>query len=265
MEIGKANNIKSNSFNINLSEEYHLSVQIGLKKISYCIININTQNIECFKQFDNNNDIINSDEILKLNFANCSIVYVNFPYTLVPADLFAKKNSKEMLELTSNVYDIIQDDKLTTLDTYIIYTIPKEIQDIAFTFFPNADQKCIQSILIEQFNTLDNTNDNAYLYLNEKTLNITVYKSDKLIFNNSFEFDNTTDILYYTLFTLEQLKISPETVNLKLYGEIAKNDATYQILYEYIRNITFGSKPRNINISSEFNAIKDYQFYGFFK
>lgn len=265
MEIGKANNIKSNSFNINLSEEYHLSVQIGLKKISYCIININTRNIECFKQFDNINDIINSDEILKLNFAHCSIVYVNFPYTLVPIELFEKENTKEMLELTSNVYEIIQYDKLTTLDSYIIYTIPKDIQDLVFTFFPNAQEKCIQSILIEQFNALDNPDDNTYLYFNEKTLNITVYKNDKLMFNNLFEFDNTTDILYYTLFTLEQLKISPETVNLKLYGEIVKNDATYQILYEYIRNINFGSKPNNLNISSEFNAIKDYQFYGFFK
>ena len=265
MEIGKANNIKSNSFNINLSEEYHLSVQIGLKKISYCIININTQNIECFKQFDNNNDIINADNILKLNFAHSSIVYFNFPFTLVPEDLFIKENAKEMLELTSDVYDIIQHDKLTTLDTYIIYTIPKEIQDLAYTFFPNAEQKCIQSLLIEKFNTLENNDDHAYLYLNENILNITVYKSNQLIFNNSFEFDNTTDVLYYTLFTLEQLKISPETVDLKLYGEIVKNDATYQILYEYIRNINFGSKPQNLNISSEFNTIKDHQFYGFFK
>ena len=42
METGKANNIQANTFNADLSEEYHLSAQIGLKHLSYCIENKNT-------------------------------------------------------------------------------------------------------------------------------------------------------------------------------------------------------------------------------
>ena len=71
METGKANNIQANSFNIALSDSYHLSVQIGLTHFSYCIINISTFSIEYFKnyQFNNTNDIINlinDDEVIGL-------------------------------------------------------------------------------------------------------------------------------------------------------------------------------------------------------
>jgi len=264
MEIGKPNNIKANSFNINLSEEYHLSVQIGLKNISYYIININTRNVEYFKKIATDKEIINADEILKLNFTYSSIVFVNFPFTLIPNELFIEKDSKELLEMTNDVYDIIKSDKINEIDAHLIYSIPDEINDLVFTFFPNSKQYAQQSILIKQFKELDNKDDNAYLYINDNVLNIFVLKNQKLIFNNSFNFESTTDILYFTLFSFEQLKLDTETVNLKLYGEIIKNDEIHQLLYEYIRYIDFGSKPKNLNISSEFNSIKDHQFYGLF-
>ena len=82
--------------------------------------------------------------------------------------------------------------------------------------------------------------------------------------NNSFDFNTKEDILYYTLFTFEQLKINTETVNLVLYGDIIKGESIYQLLYEYIRKIKFGSKPHHINLSSEFNSIQAYRFYALF-
>ena len=76
METGKANNIQASTFNIDLYEQYQLSIQIGLKHFSYCIININTNNVEYFKNLNVNDkiiNIINKEEILKLNFASSSV------------------------------------------------------------------------------------------------------------------------------------------------------------------------------------------------
>tara|TARA_B110000196_G_C20981429_1_gene583601 strand:+ start:14 stop:829 length:816 start_codon:yes stop_codon:yes gene_type:complete len=267
METGKANNIQANTFNIDLSEQYHLSVQIGLNHFSYCLINSSTNNVEYFNRFVVNDDItniINTEEILKLNFASSSVAFTNFPCALVPNELFIEENSKEILELTTDVYEIIKSDALTGIDAHLIYTFPTQINDIIFTFLPDAKQKAQQTILIEQFNKFDNKDDNAYLHINDNILNITAFRNSKLIFNNSFIFETKIDILYFTLFAFEQLKLNTELVNVKLYGEIIEEDENHQLLYEYIRNIEFGSRPNNLNFSSEFNELKEHQFYGLF-
>ena len=267
METGKANNIQAKTFNSDLSEEYHLSVQIGLKQLSYCIINSKTKNVEYFNSFIVNDDItkiINQEENLRLNFKTSRVLFANFPATLIPNELLLKDNAKKILELSTDIYEIIQSDKLTNIDASIIYTIPNEMHDIAFTFFPNAKQKAQQSILIEQFSNFENNKENAYLYINDNNLNITIFKNKKLVFNNSFSIESKEDILYFTLFTLEQLKLDTESIKTKIYGDVIKGDEKHQLLYDYIRNINIGSKLNNLNFSSDFNNFKNYQFYALF-
>ena len=263
METGKANNIKASTFNIELFEQYHLSVQIGLNHISYCIINIITNNVEVIKKFDLIDDLtksINADEILKLNFASSTVIFTDISCNLVPNELFTKESAKEIIRLNSEVYDIIKSDKLTAIDAHLVYTITSDISNIVYTFFPNATHKGQQSILIEQFSNFDNKEDHAYLYLSDNILNISAFKNSKFIFNNSFHFDTKEDILYYTLFTFEQLKLDLESVNVCLYGEITRGDENHQLLYDYIRNIDFGSRPNNLRLSSQFKEIKDHQY-----
>jgi hypothetical protein len=267
METGKANNIKASTFNIDHSEKYHLSVEIGLKHLSYCIINNNTNNVEYFNNFSINDNVIrliNNEDFLKLNFASSSVSFTNFPYTLVPNEFFEEEKLKEILELNINIYDVIKTDELAEIKTHLVYTISNEINEIVFTFFPNAKQISQQSILIDTFSKLDNKKNNTYLYISEKILNITIFKNEKLVFNNSFSFKTKEDILYFTLFTFEQLKIDSEIVNVKLYGDIIKGDENYQLLYDYIRNIEFGTRPKHIKFSKVFNKIQEHQFHALF-
>ena len=114
METGKANNIQASTFKTSLCEQYHLSVQFGLKQFSYCIINRKTKYIEYFNniiQDKNILEVINNDKNLKLEFKSSSVVFTNFPYTLVPNELFLKENSKKTLELNSDIFDKINTDK----------------------------------------------------------------------------------------------------------------------------------------------------------
>ena len=267
METGRANNIQSNTFNLDRFAQYQLCVEFGLKNLTYCIVNNITKSVEYFNDFVVNDDIvsiINRDNILRLNFASSSVSFANFPFTLVPNELYKQENLKDILELTSDVYEIIKSDQLSAIDTHLVYSIPSVINDIASTFFPEAQKKAQQTILIEQFSKFDNNNDNAYLYLNNNILNITVFKNRKLVFNNSFFFEKKEDVLYFTLFTFEQLKMDTETVNTILYGNITKGDNTHQLLYEYIRNIKLGPEPNHLNFSSQFQQLSKHSFYPLF-
>jgi len=269
METGKANNIQASSFNIALSDSYHLSVQIGLTHFSYCIINTSTFSVEYFKnyQLNNTNDIINlinDDEVIKSDFFSSSVAFVNFPSTLIPNKVFTKPSAKEMLELNSKTHEIINTDVLKEIDVHLAYSIPKELDNIATTYFPKAKQKAQQSILIDEFSKEYNTEPTAYLYLSENTLNITAFKNEKLIFNNSFNFETKEDILYFTLFAFEQLKLDTNTVNILLFGDITKDDDNFKLLYEYIRNIELGKRPGQLKFPNEFNTLENQKYFGLF-
>jgi hypothetical protein len=106
--------------------------------------------------------------------------------------------------------------------------------------------------------------DNAYLFFNENILNITIFKDENLVFSNAFLFKTKEDILYYILFTFEQLKISTESVKVKLYGHIVKNDEIYKLLYDYIRNIEFGINMTTIKVPTEMNLLENHQLQGLF-
>ena len=263
METGKANNIRSNTFDISLSENYNLTIQIGLKKISYCIINSINNSLEYLSSFnteDNLIDIINNETFLKSNFKTSLIIFDNFPSTLVPEKLFDKKRAKEILEFTCDAYDIIKSDFISKNNGYVIYSIPKVINDISFTFFPHAKHKAKQTILIDYYTSCIKKEDSAFLHLSANNFNFTIFKDNKLIFHNAFTFETKEDILYFILFTFEQLKLNTETIQLYLYGEINNDDENYKILYEYIRNITFGKTPKKIKIPRDIIGIKEHQF-----
>jgi hypothetical protein len=55
---------------------------------------------------------------------------------------------------------------------------------------------------------------------------------------NTFEYKTPEDLIYYLLFTAEQLNLNPEIFKLEFLGNIAEDDAYFKIAYKYIRNVS---------------------------
>ena len=85
-----------------------------------------------------------------------------------------------------------------------------------------------------------------------------------MIFNNSFVFTTKEDLLYYILFSFEQLKLSANNISVELFGQINKDDENYKLLYDYIQNMTFGKDLKGINFADEFKNLCKYQYYALF-
>ena len=66
---------------------------------------------------------------------------------------------------------------------------------------------------------------------------IIVVQNQKLLLFNSFDYKTPEDLIYYLLFTAEQLNLNPEHFKLEFLGAITKEDAFYKIAYQYIRNV----------------------------
>jgi hypothetical protein len=266
METGKANKYIGRAFNFERSEDYHLILQISFNQLTIILLNTNSV-IEFYHniKIENNlTDIFNNEKTLQLKYRKTTITFSNIAYTLVPNYLFVNEHSKEILEFSSDISDVIKLEKIREIDSTLIYSISEEIENLVSNFFPSATLKPQQSILIEQYIQAKNKLDNAYLFFNENILNITIFKDENLVFSNAFLFKTKEDILYYILFTFEQLKISTESVKVKLYGHIVKNDEIYKLLYDYIRNIEFGINMTTIKVPTEMNLLENHQLQGLF-
>ena len=85
-----------------------------------------------------------------------------------------------------------------------------------------------------------------------------VVSQKKLQLYNQFDYQTKEDLLYFILFSFEQLNIEPETVKLKLFGAIEKDDPVYDICYNYIKDISVITPPYPSYVVKENNGFTDF-------
>ena len=275
METGENNPIiiQSESFNIALANSYHLSIQLGISHFSYCLLNTTTfaydyAKLHTLSSVDDTAseiiEIINNDAIVKAEFSSQSVAFVNFPNTLVPSSLYKKEDAEAILAFNTEIKGKVLVDIILSQKAHLIYSVPKSILTIVSNFFPKAKQKAQESILIQQYSKLNTNTEKAYLYLNQKKATITFFSGNKLVFNNSFDYLTKEDLLYFVLFSFEQLKLSTENIEVILFGAIEKDDEFFNLLYEYIRNIKLGERPHQFNFPAEFDSLAEHKYFGLF-
>ena len=264
METGENNSklfIKEKDFNDNSFENYHLSVEISHQTISYCIIDSNKRMCKLLfsSKYDKNNlvEFIKSDKYLTQDFQSISVSIINFPNTLVPLSLYNEKDKNDLFSLNHELDDIILVDIIKN-DIKNLYAIPESLNNTLNNLFPNAKIRSQSSILINNFLNYQNNKQYLYLYVKDNFVNIILTKNNTLTFQNKFSYQTKEDLLFYTLFCIQELNLSNEEIKTDVYGDISKEE--FNILYEYIRNIDYGSMLKDIECSREFYNIKTHCF-----
>ena len=252
--------IKDSTFDSLQISNYLLSIELSEKSISYCIVDKNKY--RCYLLFSQNYKsqnllkILNEDEFITREFLSKSISLVNFPNTLIPKELYNEKDKKNIFSVNHSLTNeelVIDELKSKIIN---LYAIPNTIFQTVKNVIPEAIFRSNSSILINNFLSLNNQQETMFLFLKDSYINIVVTKGNKLIFQNKFEYQTKEDLLFYVLFSIQQLNFSNEEINTVIYGNISKEE--YNILYQYIRNIKFGNKLKDISCSNEFNNIEDH-------
>lgn len=252
--------IKDSTFDSLQISNYHLSIELSEKSISYCIVDKNKY--RCYLLFSQNYEsqnllkILNEDEFITREFLSKSISFVNFPNTLIPKELYNEKDKKNIFSVNHSLTNeelVIDELKSKIIN---LYGIPNTIFQTVKNVIPEAIIRSNTSILINNFLSLNNLQETMFLFLKDSYINIVVTKGDSLIFQNKFEYQTKEDLLFYVLFSIQQLNFSNEEINTVIYGNISKEE--YNILYQYIRNIKFGNKLKDISCSNEFNNIEEH-------
>ncbi len=247
---------KTNNSDLDTSSKYfyRLSIQISLNGLSFCILDtvqhtvVSSDRVTFHKELTpyqtlkELRQLFAKHEIAKERFAEVIVIHRNKLFSLVPKPLFNIDELANYLKFNARILanDHIAYDELEEHDLVNVYVPFVNINNYVYELFGAFIYKhhstvLVQSLLNEHLNAKEPI---VYVHVFEKEIDITVVSNKQLLFFNNFEYETQEDFLYYLLFTLEQLKLDTETVDLKLLGTIEQDDELFKLCYEYVKRVT---------------------------
>lgn len=172
---------------------------------------------------------------LRRNFKSVRVCFVSSFFSVVPQG-FMEDEAETLLNFAEAEFDdniLLKSE--TVFDAAIFYgTSRKLIEKLkelySSVIFCHSGQIFLDSLQTEK-------DEKLHLNLNHHNLEIAVTNSDKLIFYNLFDTPTGEDILFYTLFAMEQLGLDSNKIEIKTYGELLANTKVYQLLKKYVRHV----------------------------
>ena len=246
---------KNNNISLINTKDTKLSIQFYLGGFSFCITNNSTKETVYFSEYvfeekhktpesllNKIEEIFKTDLYLQKDFSSVLVIHQNSLFTLVPNEYFSENNLSEYLNfnIKTLVTDFIAFDNLDNINAKNVFVPYVNINNYLFQNFGEFEYKHHLTIFIEKLISLNNSDEKkVFINVYKDNFDIVVLQNKQLIFSNSFYFETKEDFIYYVLFTLEQLKLDVEQIELYFTGDIEIESDIYTITYQYIRNVFF--------------------------
>jgi len=174
------------------------------------------------------------DQVIVLHYNNLS--------GFVPLAMFDPRYLGDYLRYNIQIFetDFFAFDTLEKQQINNVYVPYMNINNTLIDFFHSFDYRHHSSILVEKLLNLSKNIDEKqmFVHLGQNKFEIIVLQNQKLLFYNSFDFLVKEDVMYYLLFTAEQLGLNPDFFSLKLLGNISEDSHFFKLARTYVRNVS---------------------------
>jgi len=242
-----------NSPNITDKKYNRLVLEIGLTGFSYCIFDSLNPQIISFKEilFPATDAAVKTEDLyasayeehpeLRESYDEILVLHNNNLSTFVPTALFDEEFLGSYLQYNTKVFatDFFAFDEIDSFQMNTVFIPYVNINNFFVDQYGSFHYKHVNSILVakllEASKNIDETK--MFVYVQPERFEIIVLSNQKLLLSNTFDYKTPEDLIYYLLFTAEQLNLNPENFKLEFLGDITETDAYYKIAYQYIRNV----------------------------
>ena len=272
--------ITDDTFEVDHLHEYVLSIQVGPSVFRFCVIDSirnRCLQIEDYKfnyplepsQILEQLDLIFDDNtLLKAGFwRSIKLSVKNLKFSLIPNSLFSDQYTADFLRLNCDFTENeeVHYFKHGTNDTVNIFVAEKKIINWFKAQYPNKTIEVIHhtSLLIEGVlqNYSSTEKQKVYISIEDSIVTIVVKKGFNLEFCNNFQFRTANDFVYFVMFVFDELDLNPEVIPIILLGDISKNSESFNKIYRYIRNVSFGDKPTTLKFGYKFDEVNDHHYF----
>jgi hypothetical protein len=273
--------IKDENFDVDQLHHYNLNLLVGNRDLQVSVIDkrdnrclvaedfivasINSYS-ELVSVFEN---IFDSHHLLKAGFwSSVKVGLKSNKFSLVPSNLFSEDKIFDYLKFNCKVskeHDELMYFKHLKSDAVNSFAVNKRLYNWLESLYPEKKIGYIHqsSALIEgvlaQLNNYPK--DSIFVYVDRFKLHIITSKDNKLEYYNQFYIKKFSDYIKYIMTVMKGLNRNQLTTNVVLWGYIGKQSKHYNEFAKYIKNISFGDRPKFLKYGYLFDELQDHHYF----
>jgi hypothetical protein len=170
------------------------------------------------------------------------VICANRQYTLIPDAIFLEQQKEQLMSFVfSSPEDKTLYESLDEFDSKILFGIQPEVYD----FFshslinPIFTHAITAQLMLWRYQSLTAYPRQLYVALHEDTMDVACFYRDTLLFINSFQVDDTADMLYYILYVWKQTGMDQQKDKVILTANNRTSQALKETLQTYLLQVEF--------------------------
>lgn len=263
------------TLDINSTESYHLSIQIGLGGLSFCILDGIQKKYVAIKNYPSQTQqgipmdwlesVLQYDPFLNRSYKSVTTCFVNERCTMVPDPLFKKENLEDYVQFNLHLEtsETILYHRLNRAESWCLFPIPNDMFHRLQQQFPNI-QILHHSIPLLDYVLRSQKNGDqqhtVHVNLHPAIFDLAATSTKSLEVYNCYPYKHVNDVMYFVLNVFEQLHISPTETQLILSGKVTRQSSLYENLRRYIKNIDFAKRNRDYTYSYTFGKLPEHAY-----
>ncbi len=275
--------IKDEKFDEEKLHQYTLLTQVGAKDFQTAVIDNEDDRLLFFEDYvfsDVNSPeelvaalrtLYDSHSLLTAGFwKEVKVSIKNNKFVQVPSPLFLETASSEYLSFNA-VLDLNKETVLSCrspkTDAVTVFALQKDFHDFTTKTYARTRLSIFHqsAALIEGvLSAMQPGKEPLYVYVDRFKLHIIWLKEGKLVYYNQFLIKQFSDYAKSIMLVMNAMGLNQETTPVVLWGYIGKNSPHYQEFVKYIRNVSFGERPKHIKFGYLFDEVQDHHFFDLF-
>lgn len=279
--------IKDEKFDEEILHQYSLMVQLGARDLQVAVISAENRILlfedyvfselqSADEQIQITKELYEGHPLLTAGFwKNVTFSIKSNKSAQIPASLFLEESSVEYLRFNAAVdlnKEIVLNCRNNQVDAVTVFAIHRDLHQWLSSIYTNTRIKFIHqsAALIEGVLNAASQYKVAkggaplFLYVDRFKLHILSAQAGSLIYYNQFPIKHFADYMKYIMLVINALGLNQETSPVILWGYIGKNSPHYHEFVRYVRNVTFGGRPKHISFGYLFDEVQEHHFFDLF-
>lgn len=276
--------IKDEKFDEEKLQQYTLLAQVGAKDVQTAVVDSEDDRLIFFEDYvlsDVNSPqeqtaaviaLFESHENLMAGFwKDVKLSIKNNKFIQVPASLYLETAAAEYLSFNA-AFDPAKETTLTCrnhrTDAVTVFSAQNDFLSFASKTYASSRVNFFHqsAALIEGVMASEKATgtEPLYVYVDRFKLHILWLKNGKLCYYNQFLIKQFADYAKSIMLVMNAMGLNQETTPVVLWGYIGKNSPHYQEFIKYIRNVSFGDRPKHLKYGYLFDEVQDHHFFDLF-
>ena len=213
--------------------------------------------------------IFDEHHLLKAGFwSSVKVGIKGNKFALVPESLFNADSMFDYLKFNCKVnkeYDRLMYFKHSKSEAVNTFAVDARLYDWLDSLYPEKQVSYFHqsSALIEGvLEQLENyPSDSIFVYVDRFKLHIITSKNNKLEYYNQFYIKQFSDYIKYIMTVMKGLNRNQLNTNVVLWGYLGRQSKHYNEFGKYIKNISFGERPKFLEFGYPFDELQDHHYF----